>query len=317
MMDQQHSTGSAVHISVVSPVYRAEGMVGELVRRIRLSMLAMGQSFEIILVEDGSPDQSWVEIAGQCTLYPEVRGLRLSRNFGQHKAITAGLDHARGEWVVVMDCDLQDRPEEIAKLYSKAMEGYDVVFARRTERQDGLFKRLGSVLFYKVLNYLTGDQHDATVANFGIYSKAVIAGVVGMRESIRYLPTMIQWVGFSQTKVDVVHAQRQHGTTTYNFKRLVSLAIDTMLVNSEKPLRLTVKVGFCIALFGFGMAIWTFVNWMLGNLSSNPLGYASIVFSIWLLSGFILMTLGVVGLYVGKTFEGVKDRPIYLVRTEL
>lgn len=302
-----------VTVSVVSPVYRAQGMVHELVSRVRDSMTALNVPYEIILVEDGSPDRSWEEILQQCDRHQEVRGIRLSRNFGQHKAITAGLDHARGQWAVVMDCDLQDRPEEIPRLLAKALEGHDVVLASRASRQDSLLRKASSELFYRTLAYLTGIRLDASVGNFGIYDRKVIDAVLSMRESIRYFPTMVHWVGFRQCTLEVSHDQRRQGGSSYSLGRLARLALDIMLAYSDKPLMLMVKLGVSVALLGFIMAGWTLVNWYFGLLSANPLGYASLFFSIWILSGFMLITLGVVGLYVGKTFEEVKDRPAYIV----
>jgi glycosyltransferase involved in cell wall biosynthesis len=317
MMPIEPTTSTTPEISIVSPVYRAEGMVAELVGRITAALEGMGVAFEIILVEDGSPDRSWEEIAAACGRDIRVRGLRLSRNFGQHKAITAGLDHACGRWTVVMDCDLQDRPEEIPRLYARAQMGFDIVVASRHERKDGLLKRLSSSLFYRILGFLTGTLQDASVANFGIYSQRVVREICGMRESIRYFPTMVQWVGFERHLMPVEHAARTAGPSSYSFGKLFQLALDIMLATSDKPLRLTVQFGFIVASIGLLTAAWTFINWWLGNLSANPLGYASLFFSLWLLSGFILMTLGMVGLYVGKTFEGVKNRPIYIIREQL
>jgi len=314
---QDQTAATVPEISIVSPVYRAEGMVSTLVGRITAAVESMGVDFEIILVEDGSPDRSWEEITAECGRDSRVRGLRLSRNFGQHRAITAGLDRARGRWTVVMDCDLQDRPEEIPRLYARAQKGFDIVVASRHGRTDGLLKRLSSSLFYRILGYLTGTRQDASVANFGIYSQRVVHQLCSMRESIRYFPTMVQWVGFERHKMPVEHAARTQGSSSYNMGKMLQLALDIMLATSDKPLRLTVQLGFIVALIGLLTAAWTFVNWWLGNLSANPLGYASLFFSLWLLAGFILMTLGMVGLYVGKTFEGVKNRPIYIVREEL
>lgn len=317
MMPIEPTTSTTPEISIVSPVYRAEGMVAELVGRITAALEGMGVAFEIILVEDGSPDRSWEEIAAECARDIRVRGLRLSRNFGQHKAITAGLDHANGRWTVVMDCDLQDRPEEIPRLYARAQKGVDIVVASRNGRTDGLLKRLSSSLFYRTLGYLTGTKQDASVGNFGIYSARVVRELCNMRESTRYFPTMVQWVGFERQKMPVEHAARAKGASSYSMGKLFQLALDIMLATSDKPLRLTVQLGFMVALTGLLVAVWTFVNWWLGRLDANPLGYASLFFSVWLLSGFILITLGMVGLYVGKTFEGVKDRPIYIVKETL
>jgi dolichol-phosphate mannosyltransferase len=153
-------------ISVVSPVYRAEKIMPELVRRIKASVEQLTTDYEIILVEDCGPDNSWRSIEDICKLDKKVKGIKLSRNFGQHYAINAGLNYATGEWVVVMDCDLQDQPEEIAALYAKALEGYEVVQARRKERQDTFLKRFTSKVFYGTLTYLTGTKHDPLIANF-------------------------------------------------------------------------------------------------------------------------------------------------------
>ena len=298
-------------LSIVSPVYNAEKLLPELIRRIESAVSSITNDYEIILVEDAGPDESWKVIEQLAATNPRIKGLKLSRNFGQHYAITAGLDQAKGDWVVVMDCDLQDRPEEIPALFHKAQEGFEVVLARRANRQDGFFKRLSSKLFYRTLAWLTGSHQDETIANFGIYSKKVIQEIIGMRESIRYFPTMVRWVGFKQTTLDVAHAANEERGSSYNFKRLFNLALDIMLAYSDKPIRLTVKLGLLVALSGFLFAIYTLIRYFQGEIIVA--GYASLIISLWLLTGFILVTLGMVGLYVGKTFEGVKRRPIYIV----
>lgn len=298
-------------LSIISPVYRAELVLEELVKRIETSVINITTDYEIILVEDAGPDNSWKVIEELASKNSRIKGIKLSRNFGQHYAITAGLDHAEGDWVVVMDCDLQDRPEEIPGLYAKAKEGFDVVLARRVNRQDGFLKRLSSKLFYRTLAWLTGSHQDETIANFGIYSKAVVSQISAMRESIRYFPTMVRWVGFRQTAIDVEHAANESRSSSYNFKKLFNLALDIMLAYSDKPIRLTVKFGLLVALIGFLFAIFTLINYLQGEIIVA--GYASMIISLWLLTGFILVTLGMVGLYIGKTFEGVKKRPIYIV----
>ncbi|MEP2347327.1 MAG: glycosyltransferase family 2 protein [Algoriphagus sp.] len=298
-------------LSIISPVYRAEALLTQLVERIVSAVSPICDEFEIILVDDASPDHSWQHIEKLAGIHPQIKGIKLSRNFGQHYAITAGLDHAAGEWIVVMDCDLQDRPEEIPNLYRKALEGFDVVQARRENRQDGFLKKLSSKLFYRTLAWLTGSEQDETIANFGIYHRRVIAEVVKMRESIRYFPTMIKWVGFRQAAIPVVHAENGERLSAYNLRRLFNLALDIMLAYSDKPIRLTVKLGMLVSLAGFVFALYTLYRYWHGDIIVA--GYASLIISIWLLTGFLLITLGMVGLYVGKTFEGVKDRPIYIV----
>ncbi len=304
-----------IHLSVVSPVYRAEKILPVLVQRISDAALTITRDFEIVLVDDFSPDNSWAVIEQLAKENKAVKGIKLSRNFGQHYAITAGLDNAKGEWIVVMDCDLQDRPEEIPVLYQKAQEGFDIVLAKRSNRKDKFFKRLFSRYFYKVLSYLTGSEQDATVANFGIYHRRVNDAIKQMRESIRYFPTMVQWVGFRLTKIEVQHDERFEGKTSYNFKKLLRLATDIILAFSDKPLRILVKGGLLLATIFFFVAIIYLIKWFRGEIS--VLGYTSLIISVWMLSGIIIATLGVVGLYIGKIFEGVKNRPIYLIEKKL
>lgn len=298
-------------ITVVSPVYRASGLVSELVRQLREVLGGAEVDYEILLIEDGSPDQSWPEIQNACAAYPEVCGVKLSRNFGQHYAISAGLSLARGRWVVVMDCDLQDRPSEIPKLLKKAEEGYDVVLARRAVRRDGWLKRMSSRMFYGLLGWLTGVKQDPAIANFGVYSSKVIEAINSMPETIRYFPTMVRWVGFRAATVDVEHAGREEGKTSYNLRKLLNLALDICLAYSDKPLRIVVGTGFVVALVGFTFATATIVQALRGQI--EVLGYASLIVSLWILAGLIIVIVGVVGLYVGKCFEGVKRRPTFIV----
>jgi dolichol-phosphate mannosyltransferase len=298
-------------ISVVVPVFRGEATVVELVRRLKAALAAVSARHEIILVDDGSPDGAWEKITGLARRCPGVVGVRLSRNFGQHYAITAGLQRARGEWVVVMDGDLQDRPEEIPALLAKAGQGHDIVLARRAIRRDGWFKRTSSRAFYGLLGWLTGVKQDPAIANFGIYSDKVIAAINSMPETIRYFPTMVRWVGFRSATVDVDHAQREKGKTTYDLRRLLNLGLDICLANSDKPLRIVVGTGFVVSLVGFVFAGYTVLLALKEKIS--VIGYASLIVSVWILSGLIIFILGVVGLYIGKCFEGVKRRPAFII----
>lgn len=299
------------HLSIISPVYYAEKILPVLVERIESSVEKITTDYEIILVDDCGPDNSWEVIESLANTNSKIIGIKLSRNFGQHYAITAGLDQAKGDWVVVMDCDLQDQPEEIEKLYNKALEGFDIVLGRRFDRKDRFLKKLFSKIFYRTLGYLTGTEQDETIANFGIYNRNVVNAVVSMRESIRYFPSMVKWVGFKSTKVNVVHDERNEGESSYNLKRLINLALDIILAYSDKPIRLLIKVGLFISGISVLVALIYFIKWLKGDVL--VLGYTSLIISLWLLSGIILSTLGIIGLYVGKTFEGVKNRPIYII----
>lgn len=300
-----------IHISLVSPVYMAEKIVGELVSRIIESVSLITVDFEIILVNDSSPDDSWQRILEECEKDKRIKGINLSRNFGQHNAITAGLKFAKGEWIVVMDCDLQDRPDEIPNLYRKALEGYDSVFAQRLYRNDSFPKRLFSKIFYALFSYLTETKQDSSVANFGIYRKCVVDAILTMKDQIRFLPTMVQWVGFRKFYLPVQHSNRREGKTTYNYKSLLHLAVNNIIAFSDKPLRLTAKTGLIIAMLSFITGIIYFVLYLIGSI--QVLGFTTLILSIWFLAGIIILILGVLGLYVGKVFEKVKERPTYII----
>ena len=238
-----------MYLSIVSPVYRAEEIVEQLVSEIHQAVSQITDSYEIVLVEDGSPDRSWEAIQRVCKHDIKVKGVKLSRNFGQHAAITAGLETAKGEWVVVMDCDLQDRPDEIPRLLGKAKEGYELVFAQRQVRQDGFFKKLSSQLFYKVFSYLTDTIQDSSVANFGIYHRKVVDAVISLGDTIRFFPTMTQWVGFQRAYLAVKHDERASGISSYSWNKLIELAFNNIISFSDKPLRLTVRLGLLMSLF--------------------------------------------------------------------
>lgn len=298
-------------LSIVSPIYKGEKMLDELVRRITASVTLITNEYEIILVNDQSPDDSWNVIKRICKEDKHVKGMNLSRNFGQHYAITAGLSKSSGEWVVVMDCDLQDRPEEIPNLYHKAMEGFDSVFAQRVERQDTFMKRLSSTIFYKVFSFLTDSKQDKSVANFGIYHRKVVNAILAMGDSIRYFPIMAQWVGFRKYYLPVIHAEREIGKSSYNLFKLLKLASDNMIGFSDKPLRLMLRFGFYVVLLSLFFAFYTFVKWSLGLIEVG--GFTTMTISIWLAVGILTMMMGITGIYIGKIYDRVKGRPIFII----
>lgn len=303
-----------MRLSVVSPVYKGEKYLVELVNRIELTLKKITTDFEIILVDDSSPDKSWQIIKDNFANYEYLKAIKLSRNFGQHNAITAGLEIATGDFIIVIDCDLQDTPEEILSLYEEVNKGYDIVYAMRSVRNDTFFQRFFSYLFYRVLAYLTGFNHDEKIANYGIYRKNVIESVLSMRESIRFLPVMLHWVGFHSSKLEVRHNARD-GVSSYNMKKRIDLALDVILSYSEKPLRMFIKLGVIISFTTLIVSLYYFYKWFLGDI--RVLGYASLIISIWFLSGVIILVLGVLGLYIGKIFKDVQRRPIYIVKERL
>lgn len=302
-------------ISIVSPVYKAENIVKELVREIINSVEPLVPDFEIILVNDASPDKSWQMISEICRKDKRVKGLNLSRNFGQHNAITAGLSFAQGEWIVVMDCDLQDRPDEIPNLYKKALEGWDSVFGQRTNRQDSFLKRLSSKCFYSLFAYLTETRQDSSVANFGIYNRKVVNAILSMKDSVRYFPTMAQWVGYKKCYLPIQHNERLEGSSSYSLKKLYKLAFENIIAFSDKPLRLVVKFGFMLSFLSMCIALYFIIRYFLGDIVI--LGFTSLIISLWFLAGMIVMLIGIVGIYIGKVFDNTKNRPVFIVKDEL
>lgn len=303
------------HISIVSPVYRGEKSVSELVGRNVESVSSITDNYEIILVNDASPDNSWAEIVKQCERNPKVKGINLSRNFGQHYAITAGLHFAKGEWVVVMDCDLQDRPEEVPNLYRKAQEGFDIVYARRAERKDSVIKKSTSALFYRVFRRLSGIQSDKAVANFGIYHKRVIDEFNKMPEQARFFPSQIKYLGFKDTAIDVEHSERLEGKSSYSLLKRFKLGFDVIISNSNKPLRFAVGFGFGMSALSFLLALYNvFAKWV--GVIRVP-GYTTTVFSIWFVGGLLLLVMGIMGIYIGKIYNQVKGRQLFIVKDKV
>ncbi|PKP35108.1 MAG: glycosyltransferase [Bacteroidetes bacterium HGW-Bacteroidetes-17] len=301
-----------IDLSVVIPLYKCSKAIEELTGRLITTLEAITTSFEIIYINDASPENDWEIVKIQATKDQRIKGINFSRNFGQHYAITAGLEHAKGNWIIVMDGDLQDQPEDILKLYEKANEGNDMVLGMRIGRKDSGLKIIFSKLFYKLFSYLTDTKQDATIANFGIYHRKVIDAILSMKDSIRYFPTMVQWVGFRKAKIAINHTERVYGQSAYSFKSLINLAFNNIIAFSDKPLRLTVKFGFSLTILSIIYGSTILIKYLTGHISVA--GYASLLVSIWFLSGLIIAILGMVGIYVGKTFEGVKKRPYYIIK---
>jgi len=298
------------HISVVTPVYRAEDCLEELYRRLVAALSGITQDFEIVMVEDCGGDRSWEIIQDLARRDPRVKGIQFSRNFGQHYGITAGLDHCDGDWVVIMDCDLQDQPEEISALYAKAREGYDVVHAQRDRSRDGTIKRWSSNVYFKLLR-LVADVGVDTPGNFRILSRKVVENFRRLREQLRYSTGLVNWMGFPTAYVNVRQAGRFAGKTTYTLAKLWELAFDIVVAFSDKPLRWSVRLGVIIAFLALLYGVYILVH---SRLYASPIvGWPSLIVSIYFIGGIIIAILGVIGIYLGKTFDETKKRPLYIV----
>lgn len=299
------------HISVVIPVYRAESCLEELYRRLKAAVEPLTADFEIMLVEDCGGDRSWPLIVELAQRDPRVKGIQFSRNFGQHYGITAGLDRCNGDWVVVMDCDLQDRPEEIPRLYAKAQEGHEIVVARRGKRSDPLLKRFSSWLYYSVFSWLADMDYDPQAGNFRILSRKVINNYRNMRERSRFFGSLINWMGFPFTSIDVQHDERFAGDSSYTFGKLWRLGAETIIAYSDKPLRIAVRLGFFIATCAFLYGLYIL---FLALFHGSPVtGWSSLIVSIYFMGGVIVAILGILGIYLGKTYDETKCRPLYVI----
>ena len=298
-------------LSIVSPIYRGEKMLDELVRRIHAAIQPLTDDYEIVLVNDCSPDDSWNKIIDICANDKKVKGINLSKNFGQPYAITAGLTYAQGNYVAVIDCDLQNKPEDLPAMYRKALEGYDVVSARRTVREDTFLKRMSSTVFHKVYDFLSGFDTDKAVAEFGIYSQKIVKVYCSIPEYSRSFVELIHTLGFKKATVDVLHDHRLEGKSSYNLARLIKLSYNSIISNSNRPLYLSVTLGLIMSILSFLMAIYNIFAKIYGL--NEVVGYTSTIFSIWFVGGLLLFMMGILGLYIGKIFDQVKGRPVFIV----
>lgn len=303
------------HISVVSPVYMGAKMVRELVERIRKSVSCITEDFEIILVNDASPDDSWQAILLECKQDTRVKGINLSRNYGQHCAIRAGLQYAWGEWVVVMDCDLQDRPEEIPRFYYKAGEGYDIVRGERLVRKDKFLKKLSSAAFNSIFRMLSGIKTNKNIVGYGIYRHNVISAIKEFNERDVAFYILLNLVGFKSVTIPIEHGERAEGHSSYSLSKLLDLAFSLIITNSNKPLRMMVGAGFLISFVSVLVALYNVLAYWFGVI--QVAGYTTTIFSIWFIGGLIMMQLGVVGIYIGKVFNQVKGRPLFIVKEKI
>ncbi len=303
-------------LSVVSPVYQGEKMLDELVRRIEAAVSELTADYEVLLVNDCSPDGSWKRISEICAANHHVKGINLSRNFGQPYAITAGLSYAKGDYVAVIDCDLQNKPEDLPALFRKAQEGYDIVSARRVVRGgDTALKRLSSAVFHRTYDFLSGMETDKAVAEFGVYSRKIVDVYCSIPEYSRSFVELIHTLGFRKSTVDVLHDHRLEGKSSYNLYRLLKLSFNAIISNSNRPLYIAVTLGLLMSGLSFLMAIYNVFAKFAGL--NEVVGYTSTIFSIWFVGGILLLMMGVLGLYIGKIFDQVKGRPVFIVSDTL
>jgi glycosyltransferase involved in cell wall biosynthesis len=297
-------------ISIVSPVYLAENLVDPLVQEISNHISIITEDYEILLIEDGSPDNSWEKIKTASEKDSKIKGLKLSRNFGQHYAITAGLAHSSGDYVIVLDCDLQHHPRYFPKLYEKALEGYDIVYAKKEKRVHKVWKNIATRIFYALINFLGGVKLDPNIGTYSILSRKAVDAFLRFKDYQRAYLFILTWVGFSSSYIITKHDERRNGKSSYTFSKLLRLGINYSLAYTDRLLYLIIYLGFIIGLFSFiGILIIIFKYFTDGFLE----GWPSIMVTIAFFSGIIITSIGVAGIYIGKIFEQAKERPLYLI----
>ena len=302
-------------ISVVVPVYGCKAAIIPLYERIKSTISKIDTNYEIIFVNDACPQNSWDVISELARSDKQVIGVNLSRNFGQHNAILAGLDLSRGDYVVVMDCDLQDRPEAIELLYNKLQEGYDIVWAKRVNRKDKKSTICLSKLFYIILNRLTDDYVDPTINNFSISRRKVIDAHIHMRDHNREYSVFQRWLGFKSAELEIEGDERAEGKSSYSVYKKIKLAISLIISQSNRPLYLAIYVGLAFVLFSLGTIAYRVISYFVTK--DIPTGWTSLIISIYLVGGMILTFLGILGIYIGNIFNETKHRPNYVIMETL
>ncbi len=298
-----------IELSVVVPVYGCADCLLALHDRLTTSVSQITDRYELVMVDDRSVDDGWAVLQRLAARDNHVRAFRLSRNFGQDAAITAGLAQARGAWAVVMDCDLQEAPEDIPRMWAAAGEGYDIVRTVRRGWRHSAFRRATSRL-YRRLTFETDVRPD--YSNLSLLSRRVVDAFLRLRDRDREYMIALDWLGFDSTAIEIEHHERHAGNSGYTLERLLRVALDGMFFRSTVLLRLVVLIGFVVALAGIVVAGFEVVDYFVEPDKSVP-GYTSLAVLLLLLAGVIIVSIGVVGLYVGRIFEQVKDRPLFLI----
>ncbi len=299
-------------LSVVVPMYNEEEVIEVTYGRLRSVLDKLGETYEIVFVNDGSRDRTADIVRSLCAEDRRVKLVEFSRNFGHQIAVTAGMDHASGRTVVLIDADLQDPLELIADMVAKWREGYDVVYGRRIERKgESLFKKMTAAAFYRLLRSMTSVNIPVDTGDFRLMDRKVCDALTSMRERSRFIRGMVSWAGFKQTSVDYVRDERFAGETKYPLKKMIRLSLDAMTSFSTKPLKIASVLGFVLSAVGFVYLFVVLYQRLFTDTTQQ--GWTSMIAISLLFHGITLMLLGVLGEYIGRTYEEAKGRPLYLV----
>lgn len=299
-------------ISVISAVYMGEDSVERLCAEITTVLDELGLNFEIILVDDSSPDDSWQKIKKLSNIDTRIKGILLSKNYGQHYAITAGFDEAKGDYVAVIDCDLEDHPKYLKDLILKMREGNNIVFARRINKKHSIRKRLLSKLFSVVLNLVADAKHDSAIGTFSMLDKRAADAFRSYREHLRTYTLIVYQLGFKVGFCDIEHSSRLQGKSSYSLRKLITLSLHAIITSTEKPLYVISIVGLFLSIFSLFFIAFLVLNYFSSHVVAP--GWSSIIASIYLVGGFVIFSIGVNGIYLGKCFRESLKRPLYHIR---
>lgn len=300
-------------LSIIIPIYNEEGNIPALFERLDSVVSKIDVEKEFIFVNDGSKDKSILLIENLAEKHPFVKYIDFSRNFGHQIAVSAGLDKSTGDAVVIIDADLQDPPELIAGMYAKMQEGYDVVYAKRRARKgEGLMKKFTAKLFYRILGKITSVSIPIDTGDFRIMSRKVTDIVRAMPEKEKFLRGQISWVGFEQTFIEYDRDERHAGTTGYTYRKMIRFALDGITSFSNFPLKFATAAGFIVSGFSFFMIVYALYSRYI--LKVYEPGWTSLMLAITFIGGIQLICIGIIGEYISRMSENVRNRPLYIIK---
>ncbi len=303
-----------IKISVVIPIYKNEDHLSLLNQKLCIELTKITPNFEIIYICDGSPDNSWLKIKKLASSDQRVKGIDLSKNYGQQAAIMAGLSASVGEWVVVMDGDLQDNPEDIGILYKVAIaENKDLVVRRRLNRKDTKFTKLTSTIYYLIYNLLIDNiKYDGATGNFGVYSRKAVNSILQFKENDPSFAYFVKMIGYPSKYIDIEQNSRGSGSSSYTFLKRLKIALNYFISHSIKPIRLMIFFGLIVSVISFGIGMSLIYKYYQYGVSIE--GWTSIAVLLFFQTGLIASFLGIIGLYIGKIFLQSKNRPQHLIQ---
>lgn len=300
-------------LSIIVPIYNEEKIIIELHRRLVASIEIITEDYEIIFVNDGSKDNSISQLQSITTSHNKSFYINFSRNFGHQIAVSAGLDYCKGEAVIIIDGDLQDPPELIPELYKKYKEGFEVVYAKRENREgESLFKKISAKLFYRTLRYLTSIDIPLDTGDFRLIDRKIVECLKKMPEKNKFLRGQISWIGFNQTAVYFNRDKRKYGTSGYPLSKMLSFAIDGITSFSDKPLTFVTRTGFFLSLFSLLIIIYAIFSHFI--LKETITGWTSLIISSMFIGSVQLISVGIIGEYISRINNNVLDRPLYIVK---